>query len=78
MAFEVGQAKTRRTDLNKFTLDLVRGGKFVYKSVEHVTNTTLIATVFFLLLIFGSLIHEGPLTLYSSLWTILILHLLII
>ena len=47
MALEVGQAKTRRTDLNKFTLDLVRGGKFVYKSVEHVTNTTLIATVFF-------------------------------
>ena len=49
MAFEVGQAKTRRTDLNKFTLDLVRGGKFVYKSVEHVTNTTLIATMFFLI-----------------------------
>ena len=32
----------------------------------------------FLLWLFWSPIHEGPLTLYSSLWTILILHLSII
>ena len=49
MALEVGQAKTRRTNLNKFTSGPVRRGKFVYKLIEQVTNTTLIATVFFLI-----------------------------
>ena len=49
MALEVGQAKTRRTNLNKFTPGPVRGGKFVYKLTEQVINTTLIATVFFLI-----------------------------
>ena len=49
MALEVGQAKTRRTNLNKFTPGPVRGGKFVYKLIEQVINTTLIATVFFLI-----------------------------
>ena len=44
MTLEVGQAKTRRTDLDKFTLVPVRGGQFQYKSIEQVTNTTLIAT----------------------------------
>ena len=68
------QARTRNIKLNEFT---VRGGKFSYKSIKQVTNTTLIATVFFSLH-FRVPIYEGPLTLYSSFWTILILHLSII
>ena len=45
MDLKDNQTKARRTDLNKFTLDAVREGKFLYKSMEQVTHTILIATV---------------------------------
>ena len=39
------QARIRNMELNEFT---VRGGKFSYKSIKHVTSAILIAIVFFL------------------------------
>ena len=39
------QARTRNREMNEFT---VRGGKFLYKSIKHVTSAILIATVFFI------------------------------
>ena len=45
MGLKDKKTKTRRIDLNKFTLCTVRGGKFQYKSIEQITNTILIATV---------------------------------
>ena len=45
MKLEDDQARTRNIELNEFT---VRGGKFSYKSIKHVTSAILIVTVFFL------------------------------
>ena len=67
------QVKTRNKELNEFT---VRGGEFSYKSIKSITSIILIVIVFSFF--FRSLPHGESLTLYSSLWTILILHLLII
>ena len=67
------QARTRNIELNQF---IVRGGDFSYKSTKQRSGTNLIATVFSFS--FSPLSHRRSLTLYSSLWTILILHLLII
>ena len=74
MDLEDDQARTTNIELNEFT---VRGGIFSYKSIKHVASAILMATMFFALN-FWITIHEGLLTLYSSLWTILILHLSII
>ena len=49
------QARTRNIKLNEFP---VRGGKFSYKSIKQVTNTTLIVTVF-LSLLSDPLLMEG-------------------
>ena len=74
MSLEDDQAKTRGTDLNEFT---VWGGKFPYKSIKTEYKYNFDCYSIFSLF-FQSLPHWGSLTLYSSLWTILILHLLII
>ena len=64
-------------DLNKFILGLVRGGKFWYILIgnSYKYNLDCYSALFYNYLI---TVHEGSLTLYSSFWTILILHLLII
>ena len=63
MDLEDNQARTRNVELNEL---IIRGGKFSYKSIKQVTNITLIAIVFFSIYSWIP-IHEGPLTLYSSL-----------
>ena len=68
------QAQIRGTDMNELT---VRGGILSYKSVivkyKYNFDCYNILSLFF-----RSFPHGGFLTLYDSLWTILILHLLII
>ena len=68
------QARTRKIELNEFT---VQGGILSYKSItieyKYSSDGYSILSIFF-----RSLSHGGSLTLYSSIWTILILHLLII
>ena len=73
MESDDNQAQIRGTDMNELT---VRWGILSYKSITVEYKTILIATIFSLF--FWSLPHGGSLTLYSSLRTILILHLLII
>ena len=68
------QTRTRSTDLNQFT---VQGDKSLYKSTRLNTSIILIVTVFSFYFS-DPLPHGGSHTLYSSLWTILILHLLVI
>ena len=41
------QTKTGKICLSKFAFDTVREGQFLYNLIEQVTNTILIATVFF-------------------------------
>ena len=68
------QTRTKKIKLNEFT---VRGGIFPYKSIivgyKYNFDCYSILSLFFR---FPS--HGGSLTLYNSLWTILILDLLII
>ena len=68
------QARTRKIELNEIT---VRGGIFSYKSIT-VGYKYNFDCYSILSLFFWSLPRGGSLTLYSSLWIILILHLLII
>ena len=72
-ALKDDQTEIRSNELNVF---LVRGDKCSYKSIKQVVSAILIVTVFSLF--FRSPFHGRSLTLYSSLWIILILHLLII
>jgi len=68
------QARTKKVELNEFT---VRGGILSYKSItvgyKYNYDCYNILSLFF-----RSSPHRGFLTFYSSLWTILVLHLLII
>ena len=68
------QVRTKRIKLNEF---IVRGGILSYKSITigYKYNFDFYSI---LSLFFQSLPHGGSLTLYSSLWIILILHLLVI
>ena len=74
MELDDNQARIRGTDMNELT---VWGGNLSYKSIkiEYKYNFDCynIPSLFF-----WSLPYGGSLTLYSSFWTILILHLLII
>ena len=45
MDLEADQERTRNVELNEF---IVRGGKFSYKSIKHVTSAILMVTVFLL------------------------------
>ena len=74
MELDDNQARIRGTDMNEFT---VWGGNLSYKSIktEYKYNFDCYNI---LSLFFWSLPHGGSLILYSSLWTIMILHLLII
>ena len=45
MDLEDDQERTRNVELNEF---IVRGGKFSYKSIKHVTSAILMVTVFLL------------------------------
>ena len=74
MELDDNQRRIRGTDMNKLT---VRGGNLFYKSIKtkHKYNFDWYNIIS---LSFRSLPHGRSLTLYSSLWTILILHLLII
>ena len=68
------QARTRKIELNEFT---IREGILSYKSItvgyKYNSDCYNILSLFF-----RSFPHGGSLTLYSSLWIILILHLLVI
>ena len=74
MELDDNQARIRGTDMNELT---VWGGNLSFKSIktEYKYNFDCynIPSLFF-----WSLPYGGSLTLYSSFWTILILHLLII
>ena len=45
MDLEDNQARTRNVELNEL---IIRGGKFSYKSIKHVTSAILMVTVFLL------------------------------
>ena len=68
------QARTNKIKLNEFT---VRGGIWSYKSITVGYRYNFDCYSIFALF-FRSFPHGRSLTLYNSLWTILILHLLII
>ena len=68
------QARTRSIDMNQFT---VQRGESLYKSIKLNTSIILMVTVLSLSL-FPSASHGGSFLLYSTLWTILIQHLLVI
>ena len=74
MDLEYDQASTKNIEMKEI---LVRGGQLSYKSIKHVVSAILISTVFFLYFS-DPLPYGGFLTLYSSFWAILTLHLLII
>ena len=74
MDLEYDQASTKNIEMKEI---LVRGGRLSYKSIKHVVSAILIAIVFFLYFS-DPFPHGGFLALYSSFWTILTLHLLII
>ena len=73
MELDDNQTQIIGTDMNELT---VRGGNFSYKSSKQSTSTILIAIS--ILSLFFSSPHGRSLVLYSSLWTILTMHLLII
>ena len=74
MDLEYDHASTKNIEMKEI---LVRGGQLSYKSIKYVVSAILIATVFFLYFS-DPLPHGEFLTLYSSFWAILTLHLLII
>ena len=74
MELDDNQTRIRDTNMNKLT---VRGGNLFYKSIK-IKYKYNFDWYNIISLSFRSLPHGRSLTLYCSLWAILILHLLII
>ena len=62
MDLEDNQARTRNVELNEL---IIRGGKFSYKSIKHVTSAILMAIVLFFSF-FDPFLIEGLLHYISS------------
>ena len=80
---QVNRSWSQRKGDNKFlmrkkVLGRVRGDWFLYICLSSIITSLVLDYYNVSFLIFRSFPHGGSLTLYSSLWTILILHLLII